>query len=72
MENVTDEAVLLTEAGAMRQVNSAQELIAEVGSMISEPAVMSKMGQVGKQVVFDNKEVLQNYVQAILPFIAAK
>jgi len=72
LENVADEAVALTEAGAMRQVTSAEELIAEVGSIINEPAVMSNMGRVGKQVVFDNKEVLQNYIQAILPFITAE
>ncbi len=70
VDNVLDEAELLTQSGAMQQVQSVEELIETAGKILSDSDLRKKMEKAGMQTVLKNADVLDHYMEQILPFIA--
>ena len=72
LDNVSDEAGLLMEAGAMQKVESATDLIACVENLLGDTEGLKLMGQAGKEMVAQKSGVLEDYMEYILPLISLK
>ena len=72
LDNVSDEAELLIEAGAMHKAESATELLSYVESLLGDTDRLTKMGQAGKQLIEQKSSLLEDYMECILPLISLK
>lgn len=65
MYNFAEITALLTEAGAMRQLNDRSELVPCLQQILADPALRERMGRAGEQVIADNRGALRR-LQAII------
>ena len=72
MNNVREETDLLLNAGAMLQVENAQELAKQVDSLLGQADKRQSMGAAGRQIMLQHSDVLEQYINYLLPVITVE
>ena len=72
LHNFLEEAALLTPSGALHQVESADEVVTYVESLMSDSDQRTQLGESGRQAVQSNADMLERYTTALLPLVAVQ
>ena len=72
LDNVHEEAQLLLDAKAMLRVSNVQELIEQVDNLLGQAKTRQSMGAAGRELVLQYSDVLEQYVNYLLPIITVE
>tara|TARA_B100000700_G_scaffold302064_1_gene371969 strand:+ start:21307 stop:22626 length:1320 start_codon:yes stop_codon:yes gene_type:complete len=72
LENFSDVAAILREAGALTEVADAEALAKVLGTLIDDPAARARLGEAGWQVVAANRGALSRTLEGLERMIEAK
>ncbi len=72
LNNFQEEADLLLATGNLQQAGTAEEVIAMVADLISQPQQRKQLGQAGRAAVLIKADVLQHYIEALRHLIPIK
>jgi len=72
LENFSDVAATLREAGALTDVADAEALSKALGALIDDPADRERLGEAGRQVVAANRGALSRTLEGLERMIKAK
>lgn len=72
LHNFLEEAALLAPSGALQQVESADEVVAYVESLMGDADKRTQLGESGRQAVQSNADMLERYTAALLPLVAVE
>jgi len=70
LHNFREEADLLLPSGALQQAESAAEVITYITQLMADTEHAVKLGEQGRQAVLSQANVLERYVEALLPLVA--
>ena len=72
LHNFLEEAALLRPSGALHQVESADDVVTYVESLMDDSHRRDQLGEAGRQAVQSNANMLERYTAALLPLVAVQ